>query len=123
DATSAVDPQIEAQILAGLRERDDAATVVVVAYRRATIELADEVLYMEGGRVLARGTHSELLETSSGYNKLVTAYERASAENEAERDPIPEEPGPTEPHRRTGGHGTGGSRTGHGTDGTEESSR
>ncbi|GAA1457308.1 ABC transporter ATP-binding protein/permease [Nocardiopsis exhalans] len=119
DATSAVDPQIEAQILAGLRERDDAATVVVVAYRRATIELADEVLYMEGGRVLARGTHTELLETSSGYNKLVTAYERASAENEAERDPVPEEPGPTEPHRRT----TGGPRTGHGTDGTEESSR
>ncbi|WP_049571396.1 ABC transporter ATP-binding protein [Nocardiopsis sp. SBT366] len=114
DATSAVDPQIEAQILAGLRERDDAATVVVVAYRRATIELADEVLYMEGGRVLARGSHTELLSTSSGYNRLVTAYERASAENEAERAPIPEEPGPTEPHRPAGGHPT---------DAAEETSR
>ncbi|MBR8741533.1 ABC transporter ATP-binding protein [Nocardiopsis sp. MG754419] len=100
DATSAVDPQIEAQILAGLRERDDAATVLVVAYRRATIELADEVLYMEGGRILARGTHDALLTTSPGYNRLVTAYERASAENEAERTPVPEEPGPAEPHRR-----------------------
>ncbi|WP_017587260.1 ABC transporter ATP-binding protein [Nocardiopsis ganjiahuensis] len=114
DATSAVDPQIEAQILAGLRERDDAATVVVVAYRRATIELADEVLYLEGGRVLARGTHTELLASSPGYNRLVTAYERASAETEAEREPIPEEPGPAEPHRPAGGHGT---------DATEESSR
>ena len=114
DATSAVDPQIEAQILAGLRERDDAATVVVVAYRRATIELADEVLYMEGGRVLARGTHAELLVTSSGYNRLVTAYERASAENESERAPLPEEPGPAEPHLPTGGHPT---------DAAEETSR
>ena len=100
DATSAVDPQIEAQILAGLREREDSATVLMVAYRRATIELADEVLYMEGGRVLARGTHDELLTASPGYNRLVTAYERASAENEAERAPIPEEPGPAEPYRR-----------------------
>ncbi|MGW5875885.1 ABC transporter ATP-binding protein [Nocardiopsis terrae] len=114
DATSAVDPQIEAQILAGLSERDEAATVVVVAYRRATIELADEVLYMEGGRVLARGTHTELLASSPGYTKLVTAYERASAESEAERTPIPEEPGPTEPHRPAGGHAT---------DATEETSR
>ena len=98
DATSAVDPQIEAQILAGLRERDDSATVVVVAYRRATIELADEVVYMERGRVLARGTHEELLAASPGYTRLVTAYERASAE--ARQVPVPEEPGPIEPLRR-----------------------
>ena len=112
DATSAVDPQIEAQILNGLREREGSATVIVVAYRRATIELADEVLYMEGGRILAHGTHDELLTTSPGYNRLVTAYERASAESEAERAPIPEEPGPAEPYRR-----------GQDTDATEENDR
>ncbi|MBB6121403.1 ABC transporter ATP-binding protein [Nocardiopsis algeriensis] len=97
DATSAVDPQIEAQILSGLRERDNSATVVVVAYRRATIELADEVVYMERGRVLARGTHTELLASSPGYAKLVTAYELASAE--AAGAPVPEHPGPVEPAR------------------------
>lgn len=80
DATSAVDPQIEAQILAGLRETDIAATVVVVAYRRATIELADDVLYLEHGTVRDRGSHHELLERSPGYHRLVTAYEQAAAE-------------------------------------------
>ncbi|WP_017608003.1 ABC transporter ATP-binding protein [Nocardiopsis xinjiangensis] len=103
DATSAVDPQVEAQILAGLRERDGAATVVVVAYRRATIELADEVVYMEGGRVQARGSHSRLLRTSPGYARLVTAYERAAADGEP--DPAPEEPGPAEPTPNTAPRG------------------
>jgi ATP-binding cassette, subfamily B, bacterial len=74
DATSSVDPQVEARILRGLR--DSAATVVVVAYRRATIELADEVVYLERGRVAGQGPHAELLERSAGYRDLVTAYER-----------------------------------------------
>ncbi|MFC4561391.1 ABC transporter ATP-binding protein [Nocardiopsis mangrovi] len=87
DATSAVDPQIEAQILGGLRETELAATVIVVAYRRATIELADDVVYMERGTVADRGTHEELLARSPGYNRLVTAYERAAEES---AEPTPE---------------------------------
>ncbi|MBW8481070.1 ABC transporter ATP-binding protein [Actinomadura parmotrematis] len=79
DATSAVDPQIEARILAGLRESGAGATVLVVAYRKATIALADEVVYLEHGRVAARGTHAELLERSAGYRNLVNAYEEAEA--------------------------------------------
>jgi ATP-binding cassette, subfamily B, bacterial len=73
DATSSVDPQVEARILKGLRE--STASVVVVAYRRATITLADEVVYVQHGRVLDRGTHEELLDRSGGYRDLVTAYE------------------------------------------------
>jgi ABC-type multidrug transport system fused ATPase/permease subunit len=95
DATSSVDPQVEARILEGIRgaqeSGENGATVVVVAYRKATISLADEVVYMERGRVLDRGTHAELLERSEGYRNLVNAYERAEAEQEAlEAD---EEPG------------------------------
>ena len=82
DATSAVDPQIEQRILAGLRTEGAASTVVVVAYRRATIALADEVVFLDEGRVTARGTHAELLVSSSGYRDLVTAYERAEVERE-----------------------------------------
>ncbi|MFW5417429.1 ABC transporter ATP-binding protein [Nocardiopsis sp. CNT-189] len=83
DATSAVDPQVEAEILAGLRDTELAATVVVVAYRRATIELADEVVFLDRGTVTDRGTHDELLARSPGYERLVTAYERAAAERAA----------------------------------------
>lgn len=79
DATSSVDPSVEQRILAGLRGSDLASTVVVVAYRRASIALADEVLFLEEGRVAARGTHAELLRTSDGYRDLVTAYERERA--------------------------------------------
>jgi len=78
DATSAVDPRVEAAILAGLREQG--TTILVVAYRRATIALADQVVYLEHGRVVATGTHAELLARVPGYANLVTAYERAEAD-------------------------------------------
>ncbi|WP_181608966.1 ABC transporter ATP-binding protein [Nonomuraea soli] len=81
DATSSVDPQVEARILTGLR--DASATVVVVAYRMATIALADEVVYLEHGRVVDRGPHDELLTRCGGYRNLVTAYEREEAERAA----------------------------------------
>lgn len=85
DATSAVDPRVEARILASLRGSAQNATILVVAYRRATIALADEVVYIESGRVVATGTHERLLATVSGYADLVTAYEKAEEERERER--------------------------------------
>jgi ABC-type multidrug transport system fused ATPase/permease subunit len=85
DATSAVDPEVERRILLGLRRAELPATVVVVAYRRATIALADEVVYVEHGRLVARGTHEELLVVSPGYRNLLTAYERDAAERAALR--------------------------------------
>jgi ATP-binding cassette subfamily B protein len=80
DATSAVDPRVEAAILASLRGADAGASILVVAYRRATIALADEVIYLDQGRVTAIGTHAELMATVPGYLDLVTAYERADAD-------------------------------------------
>jgi ABC-type multidrug transport system fused ATPase/permease subunit len=81
DATSAVDPEVEARILAGLRDSGEgsgavaASTLVLIAYRKATIGLADEVLFLAGGRIADRGTHADLLTRNSAYARLVNAYE------------------------------------------------
>jgi ATP-binding cassette subfamily B protein len=75
DATSAVDPTIEAEILGRLRDELE-TTLVVVAYRLSTIRLADRVLYLERGRIVATGTHDELIETQPGYAAMARAYER-----------------------------------------------
>lgn len=75
DATSAVDPTIEAEILAGLRRELD-TTLVVVAYRLSTIRLADRVLFLEKGRIRATGSHDALMEREPGYAAMVRAYER-----------------------------------------------
>jgi ABC-type multidrug transport system fused ATPase/permease subunit len=75
DATSAVDPEVEARILDALRAGGTEVTLLVVAYRKATIALADEVLHVDGGRIAGRGTHRELLASSPEYAALVNAYE------------------------------------------------
>ncbi|WP_246160495.1 ABC transporter ATP-binding protein [Nocardioides humilatus] len=75
DATSAVDPEVEARILAGLRSEDRDATLVVVAYRKATIGLADEVLFLSDGAIVDRGPHDELVGRNDDYARLVNAYE------------------------------------------------
>ncbi|MBD3913499.1 ABC transporter ATP-binding protein [Nocardioides hwasunensis] len=90
DATSAVDPEVEARILASLRDDLDgddtsAASLLVVAYRKATISLADEVVHLDEGRVVGRGTHAELLASSPSYAQLVNAYETDPAEEGSNR--------------------------------------
>jgi ABC-type multidrug transport system fused ATPase/permease subunit len=75
DATSAVDPSVETHILTGLKRAELPSTVVVVAYRRSSISLADEVIYVEEGKVLAQGTHDELMAGVPGYARLLLAYE------------------------------------------------
>jgi ATP-binding cassette, subfamily B, bacterial len=76
DATSAVDPSVESDILRGLATAELPSTVIVVAYRRASIALADEVVFLDEGRVAARGPHDDLLEEVTAYRHLVTAYDK-----------------------------------------------
>jgi ABC-type multidrug transport system fused ATPase/permease subunit len=80
DATSAVDPSVEHSILSGLKRADLPSTVVIVAYRRSSIALADEVIFLESGRVIAQGSHDDLIATTPGYAWLLQAYERDARE-------------------------------------------
>lgn len=75
DATSAVDPAVEADILANLSHAELPSTVIVVAYRQSSIALADEVVYVSDGAIADRGTHRDLLRTNPEYAHLVTAYD------------------------------------------------
>lgn len=92
DATSAVDPLVEASILRGLLgEGRRGQSILVVAHRPATIAIADEVVYIERGRVIATGTHAHLMATVDSYAHLVTAYQRAEAERVLAREFVGED--------------------------------
>lgn len=85
DATSAVDPSVEAEILRGLRSAELPSTILIVAYRPSSIRLADEVVFVEAGRVVDQGTHTELMQRRPGYARLVHAYEEDAAVRAEER--------------------------------------
>jgi ATP-binding cassette, subfamily B, bacterial len=70
DATASVDATTEAQIRAGLREVMRGRTTLIIAHRLSTIALADEIVVLDSGRIAARGTHEELLDTSPVYREI-----------------------------------------------------
>jgi ATP-binding cassette subfamily B protein len=70
DATASVDATTEAQIRAGLREAMRDRTTIVIAHRLSTIALADEIVVLDRGRIAARGTQAELLETSAVFRQI-----------------------------------------------------
>ena len=83
DATSAVDPAVESDILRGLAAAQLPATVVVVAYRQGSIALSDEVVFLAEGAIRARGPHERLLAEDPAYRHLVTAYAEDARERAA----------------------------------------
>jgi len=70
DATSSVDATTEAAIKAGLREVMAGRTTFIIAHRLSTVSLADEVVVMDSGRIVDRGTHEELLEGCGFYREI-----------------------------------------------------
>ena len=70
DATSSVDATTEEAIKTGLREAMAGRTTLVIAHRLSTVSLADEVIVMDGGRIVDRGTHEELLDGCSFYREI-----------------------------------------------------
>jgi ABC-type multidrug transport system fused ATPase/permease subunit len=70
DATAAVDATTEAHIRTGLREAMRDRTTLIIAHRLSTIALADEIVVLDDGRITARGTHDELIDTSEVYREI-----------------------------------------------------
>lgn len=73
EATSSIDSANEAQIQRALDRLAAGRTTLVIAHRLSTVRDADRILLLDHGRVAAAGTHSELLERSAGYQRLVAA--------------------------------------------------
>ena len=70
DATASVDATTEAHIRTGLRAATRNRTTLIIAHRLSTLALADEIVVLAGGRISARGTHDELLQTSAVYREI-----------------------------------------------------
>ena len=80
DATSSVDPTKEHEIRDALNEVMEGRTTIVIAHRPATIALADRVVLIDEGRIVAAGTHTELLATNERYREvLASALETEAA--------------------------------------------
>jgi ATP-binding cassette subfamily B protein len=70
DATASVDATTEAKIRLGLREAMKGRTTIIIAHRLSTISLADELVVLDAGRVVGRGTDEELLRTNAVYRDI-----------------------------------------------------
>ncbi len=81
DATSAIDVQVEQTIHAGLRVQMEGRTTLIIAHRLSTISLADRVVLLDSHRVVADGTHAELLATTPLYAEVLAQAAEFEAED------------------------------------------
>ena len=70
EATSALDAEAEEAVQMGLRQAMKGRTVVVIAHRLSTVQEADQILVLDGGRIVERGSHNQLMATAGRYREL-----------------------------------------------------
>ena len=77
DSTSAVDTRTDALIRQGFREFIPETTKIIIAQRVASVQDADRIIVMDGGRISAVGNHDELMKTSEIYREVYTSQTKA----------------------------------------------
>ena len=73
DSFSSLDTATDARLRLALRENTDGATMIIIAQRVSSIVDADQILVLDDGRIVGRGTHEQLLETSETYREIVSS--------------------------------------------------
>ncbi len=86
EATSALDSQSEKAIQAELDRIQVGRTTLVIAHRLSTVMGADQILVMDGGRIVERGTHDELLATGRHYARMWRLQQQERAEEVSTSD-------------------------------------
>ena len=88
DSTSAVDTKTDAKIRAGLASYLPNTTKLIIAQRISSVQDADRIIVMEGGRIAQIGNHDELLKTSEIYRETFTSQNKMSAEGTQDADDV-----------------------------------
>lgn len=83
DSTSAVDTATDAKIRQAFREQLPDTTKLIIAQRISSIQDADLILVMDGGRILEMGNHEELMERSEVYREVYTSQMKGGDEDDA----------------------------------------
>ena len=86
DATSAIDVQVEQQIHGALRILMEGRTTLIIAHRLSTISLADRVVLLDGGTIVADGTHAQLLASTPLYAEILAQAEEIDAAHHESED-------------------------------------
>ena len=74
EPTAYLDPEVEEQVQEAMARLLKGRTALVIAHRLNSVQAADRVLLMDGGRLVSQGTHGSLLERSELYRRMVRAY-------------------------------------------------
>ena len=78
EATANVDPENEKELMEAISELTREKTVIMIAHRLKTVRHADQIIVVDKGQVIQRGTHEELLRQDGIYRRFITGREQAA---------------------------------------------
>ena len=78
EASAAADPENEFELQVAFKDLIKNRTTIMIAHRLSSIRGVDEILFVENGRIIERGSHKELMESETSYKKFVNLYESAN---------------------------------------------